>query len=401
MSDTDDSENVGPADPEGLAKDLLSWLDKAQDEQSAGWESVLAMQAATQILFQREALRVEARLGADDPRVRELKTRIQANAFLFKGAEAAGSDALVRTPPAVSDAAVIHGRIVDDAGRGLDGLRVQWEDEKGQVLGILGQVQTDAAGSFTAALPAPAVLKLPPSGAFLVVRNPAGALLHREAAPLQPVLGGKTAVSILLNRRTPEASTSTVFTSSPRAAEGPAAKPGNPDEPFRVRGKVVTASGRPAPDLPVTAWDRDRLFDDNLGSTLTGDDGTFSFTYVIREFSEGGIGPNLYLTVTDSSGRELHRTPVRANAGRDEAYDIVLPPDSGDNPNAAIKPAVPPTGASKPASDQASASSPSKGQSTPRPLSQPPPQPLPQKKGKPITGQFRDKNPPDKKKGRG
>jgi len=105
-------------------------------------------------------------------------------------------------------------------------------------------------------------------------------------------------------------------------------KPKDEGAAFRISGRVTEAeSGLGVPGLTVRAFDKDMLFDDLLGSVITGSDGSFEIRYLRSDF--GGLfetKPDIYLSVYAPPLRWLTDTKesVRWNAGADERFSIVL-----------------------------------------------------------------------------
>jgi hypothetical protein len=82
---------------------------------------------------------------------------------------------------------------------------------------------------------------------------------------------------------------------------------------FRVQGTVKESeTGRPLSGHIVRAFDKDLLFDDDLGLAITDEQGRFLIQFTedaFRDFME--LSPDLYLRVYDSTGeRLLHQTPI-------------------------------------------------------------------------------------------
>lgn len=101
---------------------------------------------------------------------------------------------------------------------------------------------------------------------------------------------------------------------------------------YRVTGVVVQdETGQPLVGLVVRGWDKDLVFDDHLGDTVTDVDGRFVLKFTDEPFRHVfDQNPDLYLRIYDPSGRrELHstRAQVRRSAGAEEHYDIRI---SGD-----------------------------------------------------------------------
>ena len=101
---------------------------------------------------------------------------------------------------------------------------------------------------------------------------------------------------------------------------------------MRVVGTVVEQeSGKPLEGLRVRAYDKDLVFDDDLGETTTDSGGRFEISYTDVQFRDlEETEPDLYLRVYDASGsRLLYSTEkaVRRSALMLEEYDIQIPRD--------------------------------------------------------------------------
>jgi hypothetical protein len=101
---------------------------------------------------------------------------------------------------------------------------------------------------------------------------------------------------------------------------------------MRVVGKIVEEeSGRPLAGLQVRAFDKDLIFDDKLGKTVTDAAGAFRIDYSSLDFSliEGlETAPELYVRVFDATGKKLLFTSekaIRHDPQVEEHYDIKIP----------------------------------------------------------------------------
>ena len=98
-------------------------------------------------------------------------------------------------------------------------------------------------------------------------------------------------------------------------------------EPWVVTGQITGAAGKPLPGLLVSAFDRDRKYDDKLGSALSDEEGRYTITYYPHEFREGPEpGADLYVSVIDIKGQVLFTSEqsIRYNAGQREVFDIQI-----------------------------------------------------------------------------
>jgi len=97
---------------------------------------------------------------------------------------------------------------------------------------------------------------------------------------------------------------------------------------FRVQGTTEEEeTGRPLVGLVVRAFDKDLLFDDALGFSITDERGRFLIQFTeddFRDFFE--LDPDLYLEVYDSTGENLlHKTPVYRNFSSGERFQLRIP----------------------------------------------------------------------------
>jgi len=97
---------------------------------------------------------------------------------------------------------------------------------------------------------------------------------------------------------------------------------------MRLTGRVVDDSGRPLADLTVRAYDKDIVFDDELGTTTTGADGTFRIDFTELQYTMFAGDPDLYIRVFDSSGDKLlfsSESEIRRSKTIEEHYDVTIP----------------------------------------------------------------------------
>ena len=98
---------------------------------------------------------------------------------------------------------------------------------------------------------------------------------------------------------------------------------------MRVIGTVVEQeSGKPLQGLRVRAYDKDLVFDDKLGDTLTDAAGKFEISYSevhFRDLEE--TEPDVYIRIYDASGKKLLYTTeraVRKSAAVTERFDVKI-----------------------------------------------------------------------------
>lgn len=99
---------------------------------------------------------------------------------------------------------------------------------------------------------------------------------------------------------------------------------------MRVKGTIVEEeSGQPLAGLRVRAYDKDLVFDDDLGEATTDEAGRFEIDYMEAQYRDlNETQPDLYLRVYNADGSVLlHSTEkkVRRSAQVTERYEIRIP----------------------------------------------------------------------------
>lgn len=217
------------------------------------------------------------------------------------------------------DTWMVHGRVLDQQGVGISGLTLALYDANGQVEHRLGFACTDDRGYYAIRHQVQDGNKAPFSEEtdyYLTVTDSNNKLLHRETEPLHIIFGQVDYRLIIL---------SDVVCTPP-----PGWKGGDADDKsdiWTVGGLVVYEDNTPASGLIVSVYDKDLIFDDVLGTTITGDNGRFSLIYrtdAFRDIIERK--PDLYLKLLDQDGNHLYSTKdaIRFEAGNVEDFHIVL-----------------------------------------------------------------------------
>jgi hypothetical protein len=99
---------------------------------------------------------------------------------------------------------------------------------------------------------------------------------------------------------------------------------------MRVIGTVVEQeSGKPLAGLRIRAYDKDWVFDDDLGETTTDAAGRFEISYSEVQFRDlEETQPDVYVRVYDAGGSRLlfsSEKAVRRSAQVIEHFDIRIP----------------------------------------------------------------------------
>ncbi|MFC2076726.1 hypothetical protein ACFLT7_06560 [candidate division KSB1 bacterium] len=105
-------------------------------------------------------------------------------------------------------------------------------------------------------------------------------------------------------------------------------KPGPKD--WYVHGRVTGSDGLGVPNLRVSIYDKDLLFDDRLGEVTTGPTGEFHCMYRSEDFKDlFQTKPDLYVKVLNQNNQVLYssESAIRIKSERVERFDIKLDKD--------------------------------------------------------------------------
>jgi PASTA domain len=192
------------ANTDDIVRDgLINSLRQLKNERLAALSSTVDIQVAMQALFQREARRLEKKLGAQHPRVRQMKSRLKSNLQTINSLEIERQLSRIEAPKVEGEAALIHGRVVDEDGRGIAGLTVCLVDHCGSMVRGASEPVTDASGYFAFVLEPETVDKLNETyrtGIFLGVFTNRRRLMYRHPNPLTLARSARLLVEIPLKR---------------------------------------------------------------------------------------------------------------------------------------------------------------------------------------------------------
>ena len=294
-------------------------FDSIENLRSGGLERIKLFHAVKNKALEKEKKRLSAKLGSDHPRVKRVAARLQYNQGLFKDLNVEIERAKITVPSADKDSWMLHGRVLEKDKKGVPGLTVGLYDENGNWTRELGYGCTDKLGYFSIIYTlkgktkreVPETMKL-----FLYVSDKNCKILYKDAEPLFVNFGQIDYREIYL--------TDEEICQPPEPGEDVA--PAEPDI-WIVKGRVTDEEGRGISGLTVSIYDKDLLFDDRLGTTLTDEAGNFMASYKSEEFRDlFEACPDIYLKVLDQDGKKLYssRKKVRCEAGRIESFNIKI-----------------------------------------------------------------------------
>ncbi len=286
----------------------------------------------SQALFQGEAQRLKKKLGADHPRVRRMEARMKQNSRLIQDLEVEVEIAKIQVPEVGDQEALIHGRIVDGSNRGLSGLTVYGEDVTKKELWAVGSAETNTSGYYALPISADKVgelTKVQGEGVFLAIRARSGKVVYRWPDPVKVEKGSRRVENLPLNRET-----LTPIHKGSRPVEEKVPPQEDTEigpDVWVVRGTVTDARtdarGQKVEGLVISLYDRDLVFDDVLGTTVTDANGEFRILYRTEAFRDlFEARPDLYLKVMDQQGNTLYTSErsIKCEAGREEVFDVTV-----------------------------------------------------------------------------
>jgi hypothetical protein len=286
--------------------------------------NVASTQVAIGQVYQIEAVRLSAKHGADYPKAIELRTQADAGVHAVR-LLSSGAEVVTATIPTVSKTtSALSGRFVNERGQGQDGYTVELLNTAGARVYTVGR--TNHSGFFAGVFNQATTVALTKAGdLFPRVVDAVGKEVYRasEAIRIAPEANIQMTLTVPI-LVVPQ----TVIVDN---VELPCEPQGEADI-WIVQGRISDSTGIGLPNLIVSVYDKDLLFDDRLGTTETDQNGNYRLVYHTRDFRDLiERKPDLYLKITDRSGNLCHSTKdaVKWNAGRTETINVELPTKGG------------------------------------------------------------------------
>ncbi len=186
-----------------LAEKFAKNLDRLRTARVDALTQAMDTQLMLRTLLQHEVRRMEKKLGAEHPRTQGLRARLQANRGQINALAVERERFQVKVPDVAEDGALIHGRVVDEEGRGIAGLMVCLVERSGVPIANMDEPITDTSGYFAITLDPEAIdrlRKVHEAGVFLAVFTVKRRLVHQQPKPLALVPGARLLEEIPLNR---------------------------------------------------------------------------------------------------------------------------------------------------------------------------------------------------------
>lgn len=172
---------------ERVVEELSKALDQLKFARVAALSETGDLQAIMRTFLQHEARRIARKLGERHSRSQQLNARLKANLQIVNTLAVEREIYQVEVPEVAEDEALVHGRVVDENGRGIAGLVVCLVDECGTPIRDVEGSTTDTTGYYPITLDpdlTDRVCKKHKTGIFLAVFTSKGQLLYRQPRPL-------------------------------------------------------------------------------------------------------------------------------------------------------------------------------------------------------------------------
>jgi hypothetical protein len=285
-----------------------------------GLQGLNRLRRAKSTAVAREKKRLIKKLGPKDPRVLNLELKEKVNRQMIMDLDLETDRVKTDVSGFDKEAWNLYGYVRDSNQQVQPDLTVAVYDQKGRWLREFGYGCTDQQGAFSIQYPqkgTPAKDISETKTLFLHVTDKGHNLLFKDETPL---FFGKGKLDFREITLTGDQVPCTPPESAAEDSEVPSAY-------WVVKGWVSDEKGKAMSGLTVSLFDKDLLFDDYLGTQITGKDGSFQFIYTREGFKDLlEAKPDIYLKVMDPKGKMIYssKQAVKCNVGRTEVFNIEI-----------------------------------------------------------------------------
>ena len=165
---------------------------------------LISAHASARAMSQMEASRLKKKLGSQHPRTRKAQEKLRSQLGLVKALTREWEASTIRAPSIAKDEALIHGRVMDEEGRGIEGALVSLRDAEGNPLPGLDRSLTDKAGYYAFKFTRDAVdkaIETTDGNVKLAIESPSGRPLDAPPKPVKIRPGTRFVRSKIVARR--------------------------------------------------------------------------------------------------------------------------------------------------------------------------------------------------------
>jgi hypothetical protein len=299
---------------EETIKDLQDKLKDVEKERLKLIKDFKDIQMGIRPLLENEKKRLIKKYGMAHPRTQRIEAKVVHNINMVRHFDVELQIAEIKEPEVKKNEMLIHGRITSKQLLGIKNLSVYLTDRRGKKLTHLGSPETDPSGYYSFLIYPEEIEKIKNIEIFLTVCDEKGKTLYQHPESLKISEPGKKYVDMILDKE--------ILKPVKTARE-----PGPPPATWEVKGKITDENDNSIKDLTVSLYDKENRFDNILGTTVTGEDGTFIFTYPTGKLQDLiKANPDIYLKVLVKKGKPIYSSEkaVKCEPGRIEVFNIKI-----------------------------------------------------------------------------
>jgi protocatechuate 3,4-dioxygenase beta subunit len=318
--------------------DIFGKIDSAfkslDDQRAEGLKKLKNLQIIKDESLEIERQRLEKKYGADHPRVKKIASRITYTKGIVEDLDVEIEKTDIEVPNHTGTSWTVHGRVFDENANGIKDLTVSLFSDEGNWEKEFGFTTTDERGYFALTYSEgdqKIAYSLVEKKLYLTITDTEKNILHMELEPLTVEIGRMRYYEIVLTAKKRESQTPPEIDEE-ELEVGP--------DVWMAIGLVLDEEGQGISGLVVSLYDKDLLFDDILGTTLTDEMGDFKIIYRKEAFQDlFEKKPDLYIKVLDNQGNKLYssRNAVKFQAGSVEKFTITIKKKFGKTDNAERK----------------------------------------------------------------
>ena len=187
-----------------ITQDLESRLGQLTDVRLDSLKRAKDLRVARHAFLQREHIHLSARLGTDHPRVKQVATRLDSNQRIINALEVQHEIGRAVTPAVLDTDVLIRGRLTDENGRGIAGVKVSLVDTRNRRIAEAGTTETDDAGNYALTMSGDVAAEINTShkaGAFVSFVDDKDKVVKRDDKALSLEPGARLSREVKIGRR--------------------------------------------------------------------------------------------------------------------------------------------------------------------------------------------------------
>ncbi|MGE5805657.1 MAG: carboxypeptidase-like regulatory domain-containing protein, partial [Ignavibacteria bacterium] len=258
---------------EDILKKITDAFDSLDEERIVGLKMAKKMNQIKNSTLEKERDRLTKKYGADHPRVKKANEHLVYNQGFLRELDVEIERSDIKVQSFSPDSWHVHGRVLDIDRKGIENLTVSLTDEKKRWVEEIGYSGTDSKGYFsiTYTIKTQETTKISETQKLFLAVLKKGRQIYISSEPLFISIGHIDYREITITENEHE------VTPPPKPAYDET--PNVPKDLWIVKGQIVDENGKGIPALVISLYDKDLIFDDVLGTSVTDSEGFFRFHY--------------------------------------------------------------------------------------------------------------------------